>query len=90
MSIVDAISSERPSDYASLAAEQVNLDNVINELLSRPEDHKYRWELYEYGLADAVERRRVRAINDHLQAPVHTGGLAVLNALGHALLTDHP
>jgi hypothetical protein len=24
---------ERPSDYASLTAEQVNLDNVINELL---------------------------------------------------------
>jgi hypothetical protein len=26
---------ERPSDYASLAAEQVDLYNVINELLSR-------------------------------------------------------
>jgi hypothetical protein len=48
--------SERPNDYASFAAEQVDLDNVINELLARLEDHKYRWELYEYGLADAWSR----------------------------------
>jgi hypothetical protein len=34
----------------------VDLDNVINELLARLEDHKYRWELYEYGLADACSR----------------------------------
>ena len=49
----------RPSDYASLAADKVDLDNVINELISRLEDHKYGWELYEYGLTDAVERQRV-------------------------------
>jgi hypothetical protein len=54
--------SERPSDYASLAAEQVDLDNVINEPLLRLEDHKYRWELYELGLTDAGQRRRVRTI----------------------------
>jgi hypothetical protein len=36
---------DRPRDYASLAAEQVDLDDVINELLLRLEDHKYRWEL---------------------------------------------
>jgi hypothetical protein len=78
----------RPSDYASLAADKVDLDNVINELISRLEDHKYRWELYEYGLTDAVERQRVRAIIDHLQAAaVHTGGPAVLNPLRHALFT---
>ena len=40
----------------SLAAEQVDLDKVINELLLRLEDHKYRWELYEQGLADPAER----------------------------------
>jgi hypothetical protein len=48
-----------------LAVEQVDLDNVINELLLRLEDHKYRWELYEFGLTDAAERRRVRAVIDH-------------------------
>jgi hypothetical protein len=80
---------ERPSDYASLAAEQLDLDNVINELLLRLEDHKYRWELYEYGLTDAAERRGVRAIIDHLQAAVHTGGPAVLDPLRHALFTAH-
>jgi hypothetical protein len=81
---------ERPIDYASLAAEQVNLDNVINELLLRLEDHKYRWELYEFGLTDTVERRRVRAIIDHLQLAVHTGGPAVLDPLRRVLFTAHP
>ncbi|SPM30530.1 hypothetical protein MTAB308_4038, partial [Mycobacterium terramassiliense] len=63
---------------------------VIHELLSRLEDHKYRWELYEYGLTDAVERRRVRGIIDHLHAAVHTGGPAVLSPLSRALLIAHP
>jgi hypothetical protein len=48
-------------------------------LLLRLEDHKYRWELYEFALTDAAERRRVRAIIDHLQLPVHTVGPAVLD-----------
>jgi hypothetical protein len=47
---------EQPSDYACLAAEQVDLDNVINELLLRLDDHKYRWEPYEFGFTDATER----------------------------------
>jgi hypothetical protein len=81
---------ERPSDYASLAAEQVDLENVINELLLRLEDHKYRWEIYEFGLADGAERRRVRAIVDHLQLAVHTGGPAVVDPLRQALFTAHP
>lgn len=80
----------RPSDYASLAAEQGDLDKVINELVLRLEDHKYRWELYEFGLTDAAERRRVRAIIDHPQLAVHTGAPAVLDPLRHALFTAHP
>lgn len=80
----------RPSDYASLAAEQVDLENVINEVLLRLEDHKYRWEVYEFGLVDGAERRRVRAIVDHLQLAVHTGGPAVLDPLRRALFTAHP
>ena len=80
---------ERPSDYPSLAAEQVDLDNVINELLLRLEDHKYRWGLYEFGLSDAAERGRVRAIIEQLQLAVHTGGPAVLNPLREALYLAH-
>lgn len=81
---------ERPSDYASLAAEQVDLENVINELLLRLEDHKYRWELYEFGLTDTEDRRRARAIIDDLQLAVHTGGPTVLDPLRRALRTAHP
>jgi hypothetical protein len=73
-----------------LAAEQVDLKDVINELLLRLEDHKYRWELYELGLTDAAERRRVLAIIDHLRLAVHTGGPAVLYPLRHATFTAHP
>jgi hypothetical protein len=81
---------ERPSDYPSLAAEQVDLDNVINELLFRLEDHKHRWELYEFGLIDAAERGRVRAIIEQLQLAVDTGGPAVLDPLRHALFVAQP
>lgn len=49
------LEGQRPSDFASLAAEQVDLENAINELLLRLEDHKYRWELYEFGLDDAAD-----------------------------------
>ncbi|MGO9185712.1 hypothetical protein [Mycobacterium sp.] len=80
---------ERPSDYPSLAAEQLDLDNAINELLLRLEDHKYRWELCEFGLNDAEERRRVRAIIEQLQLAVHTGRPAVINPLRHALYAAH-
>ncbi|WP_269195208.1 hypothetical protein [Mycobacterium avium] len=31
---------ERPRNHQELAAEQMDLDNVINELLLRLEDHK--------------------------------------------------
>jgi hypothetical protein len=81
---------EPPSDYSSLAAEQVQLDNSINELPLRLEDHKYRWELYELRLNDPAERRRVRAIIGYLHAAVHTGGPAVLDPLRRALFTAHP
>jgi hypothetical protein len=80
---------QRPSGYASLAAEQVDLENVINELVLRLEDHKYRWELYEFGLTDATERRQVRAIIGHLQVAVDSGGPAVLHPLRHALSAAH-
>ena len=68
----------------------MDLDNVINELIMRLEDHKYRWELYEFGLTDVTERRRVRAIIDHLKQAVHGGGATVISALTHAKFTAHP
>lgn len=81
---------QRPSDFAGLAAEQVDLENAINELILRLEDHKYRWELYEFGLGDTEDHDRVQAVIDHLQTAVHSGGPAVLNPLRRALWTAHP
>lgn len=81
---------QRPSDFASLAAEQVDLENAINELILRLEDHKYRWELYEFGLDATADPERVRAIIDQLQTAVHKGGPAVLDPLRRALWTSHP
>jgi len=80
---------ERPSDYLSLAAEQLDLDNVINELILRLADHRNRWKLYEFRLTDAEERRRVRAIIEQLQLAAHTGGPALINSLRHALYAAH-
>lgn len=82
--------AQRPSDFASLAAEQVDLENAINELILRLEDHKYRWEVYEFGLDQAADRKQIRAVIDHLQKAVHSGGPAVLNPLRRALSTSHP
>lgn len=81
---------QRPSDFASLAAEQVDLENAINELILRLEDHKYRWELYEFGLDATADPERVRAVIDQLQTAVQKGGPAVLDPLRRALRTSHP
>jgi hypothetical protein len=80
---------ERPRNHQELAAEQMDLDNVINELLLRLEDHKYRWELYEFGLSDTEERRQVHTVIEQLRLAVHTGGPAVLHPLRHALSVAH-
>jgi hypothetical protein len=46
-------STAKPQDYAGLRAELATLVNdflpFINELWPRLEDHKYRWELRDYG-----------------------------------------
>jgi hypothetical protein len=82
--------NERPSDYASLAAERVDLDNVINELLSRLADHKIVGSPTKYELTDAAEAGAGDAITDHLQAAAHTGKPAVLDPLRYALFRAHP
>lgn len=80
---------QRPSDFASLAAEQADLENAINELILRLADHKDRWELYEFGIDDSADPQRVRAVIEQLQMAVHTGGPAVLGPLRRALYTSH-
>jgi hypothetical protein len=51
----------KPQDYAGLRAELSTLVNdftpLINELWPRLEDHKYRWELHSYGLAEGYENQ---------------------------------
>lgn len=80
---------QHPSDFAGLAAEQADLENAIHDLLLRLEDHKYRWELCEFGLDDSGQTDRARAVIDHLQSAVHAGGPAVLDPLRRALWTSH-
>jgi hypothetical protein len=50
----------KPQDYAGLRAELATLVNdfspVINELWPRLEDHKYRWELHNYGLPEGSDK----------------------------------
>jgi hypothetical protein len=50
----------KPQDYAGLRAELATLVNdftpVITELWPRLEDHKYRWELHSYGLAEGYDK----------------------------------
>jgi hypothetical protein len=50
----------KPQDYASLRVELADLVDKflpgIDELWPRLEDHKYRWELYCYGLPDGYDK----------------------------------
>jgi hypothetical protein len=56
----------KPQDYAGLRAELAALADdftpVITELWPRLEDHKYRWELHSYGLAEGHDKRVVSDI----------------------------
>ena len=74
---------ERPSDYANLAAEQVDLENVINELLLRltgwPNDHpdraEARWPAIEGTLGVNQDACPERVDCDiHLQLPAPASG----------------
>jgi hypothetical protein len=50
----------KPQDYAGLRVELATLVDdfspLINELWPRLEDHKYRWELHSYGLAEGYDK----------------------------------
>ncbi|OSC39071.1 hypothetical protein [Mycobacterium decipiens] len=80
---------ERPGDFHSLAAEQLDLNDAITELILRLMDHRDRWAICALGLRDAAERERASAIIEHLQRAVRAGGPAVLNPLRHASYAAH-
>ena len=50
----------KPQDYAGLRAELAafvtDFTPLTNELWPRLEDHKYRWELHSYGLAEGYDK----------------------------------
>jgi hypothetical protein len=50
----------KPQDYTGLRAELATLvedfSPLINELWPRLEDHKYRWELHNYGLPKGSDK----------------------------------
>jgi hypothetical protein len=51
---------DKPQDYPGLRAELAELVNdflpVADELWPRLQDHKYRWELYDYRLPDGYDK----------------------------------
>jgi hypothetical protein len=50
----------KPDDYAVLRAELAQLvdefEPVLTDLLPLLQDHKYRWELYSYGVPDGYDK----------------------------------
>ena len=51
---------------AELARLYSDFSPLIDELWPRLEDHKYRWELYSYGLAEGYDKQVVGDIIDLL------------------------
>jgi hypothetical protein len=84
----------KPHDYAGLRAELAKLVNgftpLINELWPRLEDHKYRWELHSYGLAEGYDKLVVTEIIGLLIEALKGVGTAN-NKLTHAMIKadDH-
>jgi hypothetical protein len=84
----------RPAHYAGLRAELADLVDKflpgIDELWPRLEDHKYRWELYGYGLPDGYDKLVASDIIAQLTEALKNIG-AGRNRLSHASLKadDH-
>jgi hypothetical protein len=84
----------KPQDYAGLRAELAALADaftpVITELWPRLEDHKYRWELHSYGLAEGYDKLVVSDIIAMLIEALKGIGVADNNLLGaHAKAASH-
>jgi hypothetical protein len=75
----------KPQDYAGLRAELNALADdftpVITELWPRLEDHKYRWELHSYGLAEGYDKTVVSEIIALLNEALKGIGVADSNLL---------
>ena len=78
----------KPQDYAGLRAElEVLADDfipVIAELWPRLEDHKYRWELHSYGLAEGHDKL---AVSDIIASLIEA--LTAIGAADNRLLEAH-
>ena len=84
----------KPQDYAGLRAELAALADdftpVIAELWPRLEDHKYRWELHSYGLAEGYDKLVVSDIIALLIEALKGIGVADNSLLGaHAKAKSH-
>ena len=84
----------KPQDYAGLRAELNALADdftpVITELWPRLEDHKYRWELHSYGLAEGYDKLVVSDIIAMLNEALKAIGVADNNLLGaHTKAKSH-
>nr|WP_083212323.1 hypothetical protein [Mycobacterium malmoense] len=86
--------SGKPGDFIDLRAELAELVDefvaVATDLWPRLEDHKYRWQLYGYGLPDGYDKLVVSDIIAALLEALKGMGIA-RNRLVHAQLKadDH-
>jgi hypothetical protein len=84
----------KPEDYAGLHAELAALTEqfvpLVDELWPRLEDHRYRWELYSYGLPDGYDKLVASEIMADLSEAL-TKMAGARDRLSHALLAsdDH-
>ncbi|HEY2501028.1 MAG TPA: hypothetical protein VGI68_06310 [Mycobacterium sp.] len=83
----------KPQDYAGLRAELAALAKdytpLINELWPRLEDHKYRWELHNYGLAEGYYKLVVSDIIALLIEALKGIGVADNKLMQASLKADH-
>ncbi len=83
----------KPQDYAGLRAELAALANdftpVITELWPRLEDHKYRWKLHSYGLAEGYDKLVVSDIIAWLIEALKAIGIADNKLMQAHTKADH-
>ena len=82
----------KPQEYAGLRAELTRLADdftpVVTELWPRLEDHKYRWELHSYGLAEGYDKLVVSAIIALLIEALKAIGVADNKLMGAHIKAD--
>jgi hypothetical protein len=82
----------KPQEYAGLRAELTRLADdftpVVTELWPRLEDHKYRWELHSYGLAEGYDKLVVSDIIALLIEALKAIGVADNKLMGAHIKAD--